>query len=79
MIPFLRFGEFITGGPHFPLTSDALKKVFAGQASWEVLQSIFHAVCNQVSIYTHINLLLCTVSEMLSGYKMHENNVGHLL
>lgn len=44
MIPFLRFGEFITGGPHFPLTSDALKKVFAGQASWEVLQSIFHAL-----------------------------------
>ncbi|KAH6795369.1 hypothetical protein C2S51_036355 [Perilla frutescens var. frutescens] len=44
MIPFLRFGEFVTGGPHFPLSSDALKKVFTGQASWEVLQSILHAL-----------------------------------
>ncbi|GER27627.1 nodulin MtN21 /EamA-like transporter family protein [Striga asiatica] len=44
MIPFLRFGEFITGGPHFPLTSDALKKVLTGQASKEVLQSILHAL-----------------------------------
>ncbi|KAI3464250.1 hypothetical protein Pfo_020913 [Paulownia fortunei] len=44
MVPFLRFGEFITGGPHFPLTSDAFKKVLTGQASQEVLQSIFHAL-----------------------------------
>lgn len=44
MIPFLRFGEVVTGGPHFPLTSDALKKVLKGQASQEVFQSIFHAV-----------------------------------
>ncbi|KAL3638600.1 hypothetical protein CASFOL_016507 [Castilleja foliolosa] len=44
IIPFLRFGEFITGGPHFPLSSDALKKVFTGQASKEVLHSIFHAL-----------------------------------
>ncbi|KAL1533956.1 hypothetical protein AAHA92_33763 [Salvia divinorum] len=44
VIPFLRFGEFITGGPHFALTSDALKKVVTGKASWEVLQSIFHAL-----------------------------------
>lgn len=44
MIPFLRFGEVVTGGPHFPLTSDALMKVLKGQASIEVFQSIFHAV-----------------------------------
>ncbi|KAL3638642.1 hypothetical protein CASFOL_016549 [Castilleja foliolosa] len=44
IIPFLRFGEFITGGPHFPLSSDALKKVFTGQASKDVLHSIFHAL-----------------------------------
>ncbi|KAL6512179.1 hypothetical protein OROGR_021776 [Orobanche gracilis] len=44
MIPFLRFGELITGGPHFPLSSDALKKVFTGQASKEVLQGILHAL-----------------------------------
>ncbi|KAJ6976194.1 hypothetical protein NC653_031898 [Populus alba x Populus x berolinensis] len=30
VVPFLRFGEVISGGPHFPLTSDALKKVFTG-------------------------------------------------
>lgn len=44
MIPFLRFGEFVTGGPHFPLTSDAFKKVLTGEASQDVLQSIFHAL-----------------------------------
>ncbi|KAL1542739.1 hypothetical protein AAHA92_19788 [Salvia divinorum] len=44
MIPFLRFGEFITGGPHFALTSDALKKVITGNASWEVLHSIFNVL-----------------------------------
>lgn len=44
MVPFLRFGEFISGGPHFPLTSDALKKVLMGHASREVLLSICHAV-----------------------------------
>ncbi|XP_047150925.1 uncharacterized protein LOC124822886 isoform X1 [Vigna umbellata] len=44
VVPFLRFGEVITGGSHFPLTSDALKKVFTGQASHEVLISIAHAL-----------------------------------
>ncbi|CAL5340738.1 unnamed protein product [Camellia sinensis] len=43
MVPFLRLGEVITGGPHFLLTSDAFKKVLTGQASKEVLQSILHA------------------------------------
>ncbi|GAB4845093.1 hypothetical protein Ancab_038499 [Ancistrocladus abbreviatus] len=44
VVPFLRFGEAISGGPHFPLTSDALKKVLTGQASSEVLRSIAHAL-----------------------------------
>ncbi|GLT93927.1 hypothetical protein SLE2022_116950 [Rubroshorea leprosula] len=44
VVPFLRFGEMISGGPHFPLTSDALKKVVTGQASWDVILSIAHAL-----------------------------------
>ncbi|TQD89744.1 hypothetical protein C1H46_024738 [Malus baccata] len=44
VVPFLRFGEFISGGAHFPLTSDAFKKVLTGQASHEVLISIAHAL-----------------------------------
>uniref|UniRef100_A0A6M2EHB3 DUF2062 domain-containing protein n=1 Tax=Populus davidiana TaxID=266767 RepID=A0A6M2EHB3_9ROSI len=44
VVPFLRFGEVISGGPHFPLTSDALKQVFTGQASREVILSVAHAL-----------------------------------
>ncbi|KAG9457055.1 hypothetical protein H6P81_001563 [Aristolochia fimbriata] len=44
VVPFLRFGEVISGGPHFPLTSDALKKVLTGQASRELLLSVVHAL-----------------------------------
>ncbi|TKY49919.1 hypothetical protein E2542_SST27368 [Spatholobus suberectus] len=44
VVPFLRFGEFISGGSHFPLTSDALKKVLTGQASREVILSVAHAL-----------------------------------
>ncbi|XP_068653141.1 uncharacterized protein [Aristolochia californica] len=44
VVPFLRFGEFISGGPHFPLTADALKKVVTGQASREVLLGVVHAL-----------------------------------
>jgi len=44
MLPFLRFGEILTGGPQFPFTSDAFKKVLTGQASHEVLLSVVHAV-----------------------------------
>lgn len=44
VVPFLRLGEVISGGSHFPLTSDALKKVLTGQASREVLLSVAHAV-----------------------------------
>ncbi|KAF8404034.1 hypothetical protein HHK36_008910 [Tetracentron sinense] len=48
VVPFLRLGEIISGGPHFPLTSDALKKVFTGQASRDVLLSIVHALLGWV-------------------------------
>ncbi|XP_004499723.1 uncharacterized protein [Cicer arietinum] len=44
IVPFLRFGEVMSGGPHFPLTSDALKKVLTGQASHEVILSVAHAL-----------------------------------
>uniref|UniRef100_A0A7N0UKS8 DUF2062 domain-containing protein n=1 Tax=Kalanchoe fedtschenkoi TaxID=63787 RepID=A0A7N0UKS8_KALFE len=44
IVPFLRFGEFITGVQYFPLTPDALKKVLTGQASYEVLQSVLHVL-----------------------------------
>ncbi|KAJ8441511.1 hypothetical protein Cgig2_026312 [Carnegiea gigantea] len=48
VVPFLRFGEVITGGAHFPLTSDAFKKVLTGQASSEVLLSLFHVLLGWV-------------------------------
>ncbi|KAL4559638.1 hypothetical protein LXL04_031781 [Taraxacum kok-saghyz] len=44
MIVFLRFGEFITGGGHFPLNSDALKKVLTGEASMEIFRSLLNAL-----------------------------------
>ncbi|KAJ8759519.1 hypothetical protein K2173_007136 [Erythroxylum novogranatense] len=44
VVPFLRLGEAISGGSHFPLTSDALKKVLTGQASHDVILSIAHAL-----------------------------------
>lgn len=50
IIPFLRLGESITGGSHFPLTSDALKKVFTGEASQELLFSIFRAVGSELTL-----------------------------
>lgn len=56
MVPFLRLGEALSGGPHFPLTSDALKKVLTGQASRELLFSIAHAV----SIH-FLNVIACLI------------------
>uniref|UniRef100_A0A1D1ZAT2 Glutamyl-tRNA reductase n=1 Tax=Anthurium amnicola TaxID=1678845 RepID=A0A1D1ZAT2_9ARAE len=44
VIPFLRLGEIISGGPHFPLTSDALRRVVTFQASQEMLLGVFHAL-----------------------------------
>ncbi|KAJ9566859.1 hypothetical protein OSB04_002825 [Centaurea solstitialis] len=43
MVVFLRFGEYLTGGAHFPLTSDALKKVLTGKGSKEILLSVVRA------------------------------------
>ncbi|KAJ0785611.1 hypothetical protein HanOQP8_Chr02g0045141 [Helianthus annuus] len=50
MVVFLRFGEFVTGGAHFPLTTDALKKVLTGEASTEIFRSILNAVCSALCI-----------------------------
>lgn len=55
VIPFLRLGELITGGPHFPLTSDALRKVASGQASQGVLIAILHAVGTSLCLCTFSN------------------------
>ncbi|KAJ4775731.1 E3 ubiquitin-protein ligase [Rhynchospora pubera] len=44
VIPFLRLGESISGGSHFPLTKDALKLVATGEASSEVLLAVLHAL-----------------------------------
>lgn len=44
IVPFLRLGEFISGGPSFPLSTDALKRVLTGHASREILFSIYHAM-----------------------------------
>ncbi|RWV93539.1 hypothetical protein GW17_00043999 [Ensete ventricosum] len=48
VVPFVRLGEVISGGPHFPLTSDALKKVVTGEATRDVLISVLHAVILQL-------------------------------
>ncbi|KAL3598384.1 hypothetical protein D5086_006302 [Populus alba] len=50
VVPFLRLGEVMSGGPPFPLTSDALKKVLTGQASREVILSIAHAIERPITV-----------------------------
>lgn len=49
VVPFLRLGEVISGGPHFTLTSDALKKVVTGRASREVLLAVSHALLGWIT------------------------------
>ncbi|XP_078447562.1 uncharacterized protein LOC144716314 isoform X2 [Wolffia australiana] len=44
VIPFLRFGEFISGGPHLSLNKDALMRILTFHASTEILLSVFHAL-----------------------------------
>ncbi|XP_071702490.1 uncharacterized protein [Rutidosis leptorrhynchoides] len=44
VIVFLRFGEFLTGGDHFPLNSDALKKILTGNGTKEILLSVARAL-----------------------------------
>ncbi|KAK1407659.1 hypothetical protein QVD17_39280 [Tagetes erecta] len=58
IIVFLRFGEFLTGGAHFPLTTDALKKVLTGQASTEILLSIVRALLGWIVLAPFILGLL---------------------
>ncbi|KAK3229692.1 hypothetical protein Dsin_001573 [Dipteronia sinensis] len=69
VVPFLRFGETITGGSHFPLTSDALKKVLTGQASQEILISIGHALLGWLVaapfIFATLYILLLPVFKIL--------------
>ncbi|XP_068653140.1 uncharacterized protein [Aristolochia californica] len=65
VVPFLRFGEFISGGPHFPLTADALKKVVTGQASREVLLGVVHALLGSLSkwnVVLAVARLVCCIT-----------------
>ncbi|KAK9080171.1 hypothetical protein SSX86_001846 [Deinandra increscens subsp. villosa] len=61
IIMFLRFGEFLTGGAHFPLTTDALMKVLTGKASKEILLSIVHALLGWLVLVPFILGLLYIV------------------
>ncbi|KNA17031.1 hypothetical protein SOVF_083810 [Spinacia oleracea] len=68
VIPFLRLGEAICGGPQFPLTSDALRKVLTGHASTEVLLSILHAMVGWLVAAPFILALLYVI--FLPCYKI---------
>ncbi|KAK4779283.1 hypothetical protein SAY86_006811 [Trapa natans] len=61
IVPFLRLGEALFGGPHFPLTPDALKRVLTGQASQEVLLSILHAIIGWTVAAPFINATLFVI------------------
>ncbi|KAH0460420.1 hypothetical protein IEQ34_011083 [Dendrobium chrysotoxum] len=72
VIPFLRLGEFITGGSHFPLTSDALKKVLTGHASREVLLSIVHALLGWIIAAPIILAVLYSLFVPTFKYLIHK-------
>ncbi|KAL0917731.1 hypothetical protein M5K25_012817 [Dendrobium thyrsiflorum] len=72
VIPFLRLGEFITGGSHFPLTSDALKKVLTGKASREVLLSIVHALLGWIIAAPFILAVLYSLFVPTFKYLIHK-------
>ncbi|XP_020680741.1 uncharacterized protein LOC110098302 isoform X1 [Dendrobium catenatum] len=72
VIPFLRLGEFITGGSHFPLTSDALKKVLTGHASREVLLSIVHALLGWIVAAPIILAVLYSLFVPTFKYLIHK-------
>ncbi|KAG6736945.1 hypothetical protein POTOM_060105 [Populus tomentosa] len=74
VVPFLRFGEVISGGPHFPLTSDALKKVFTGQASREVILSVAHAL----KLHLILNMIYFDELELEQYYMSSLHFVLHL-
>ncbi|KAF9670507.1 hypothetical protein SADUNF_Sadunf13G0076200 [Salix dunnii] len=76
VVPFLRFGEVMSGGPHFPLTSDALKKVFTGQASREVILSVVHAVA--VGMASSSTLYFgCTLHNIFAMFQGLGSQVQH--
>ncbi|XP_071733311.1 uncharacterized protein [Rutidosis leptorrhynchoides] len=58
MIVFLRSGEFLTGGAHFSLTTDALKKVLTGEASMEIFRSILNAMHDLINCLQLLGWLL---------------------
>lgn len=62
IVPFLRLGEVIMGGQHFPLTSDAFMKVITGHASKDVLLSIVHAMLGWLIAAPFVLAALYTVS-----------------
>lgn len=72
IVPFLRFGELISGGPHFPLTSDALEKVLTGNASTEVLLSIVHALLGWLVASPFILVVLYILFLPLFTYLVHK-------
>ncbi|KAJ8647387.1 hypothetical protein MRB53_000410 [Persea americana] len=72
VVPFLRFGEVISGSNHFPLTSDALRKVVTGQASREVLFSIFHALLGWLIAAPFILGILYVVFLPCFKYLLHK-------
>ncbi|XP_050364281.1 uncharacterized protein LOC126782965 isoform X1 [Argentina anserina] len=76
MVPFLRFGEYVTGGPHFPLTSDALKKVLTLQASHEVLLSIAHALLGWLVAAPFVFALVYILSLPLFKVLVHKFSTG---
>lgn len=44
IVPFLRVGELVTHGQHFPLSTDALWKAITGRGSHALMLGILHAV-----------------------------------
>ena len=65
LIPFLWFGEFISGGSHFPLTADAMKKILTFQASKQVLIGAFHAVRHKSPDLIFYGLIFSLVCALL--------------
>ncbi|XP_026446718.1 uncharacterized protein LOC113347306 isoform X2 [Papaver somniferum] len=72
VVPFLRLGEVITGGSHFPLTTNALKKVLTGKASHEVLLSILHALLGWVVASPFILAVLYVILLPCSKFLVHK-------
>ncbi|KQJ96169.1 hypothetical protein BRADI_3g21370v3 [Brachypodium distachyon] len=74
IIPFLRLGEVMTGSEHFPLTSDAFKKVITGHASKEVLLSIVRAMLGWVIAAPLVLAVLYTM--LIPCFKFLVNKFG---